>query len=152
MKLHRIVFLMFIFTGLIFSGAALAQDLGQKILVSHAWVRAMPPSTKNTAAYMTIENQTGGELVLQSASTAAARVVELHKMEQAGNIMKMKQVDVLRIPAGSHLVLEPHSFHLMVIDLLKPLVEGETIPIVLNFAGGSHVTVNAVIRKPGEGS
>lgn len=152
MKLHRKVFFLFLFSGLLLIGVAHAQEPGQNILVSHAWVRAMPPSVKNTAAYMTIENKTGGELVLQSARTTAARIVELHKMEQAGNVMTMKEVNTLRIPAGGSLVLEPKSFHLMIIDLLKPLAEGETIPIVLDFDGGIHVTVNAVVHKWGEGS
>jgi copper(I)-binding protein len=152
MKFHRTVFLLVLCAGLFSAGAALAQEPRHDIIVSQAWVRAMPPSMKNTAAYMTIENRTGQELVLQSASTGAARVVELHKMEQAGTIMNMKEVDTLGIPAGGSLVLKPHSFHLMMIDLVKPLVEGETIPIVLTFADGSQLTVNAVVRRSGEGS
>jgi len=102
---------------------------------------------------LTIENATGAELVLQSAGTAVARTVQIHRMEQVGEVMKMKEVGELRIPAGGRAVLAPKGFHLMLIDLLKPLQEGETITLVLNFSGGATVNVDAVVSKWGtEGS
>jgi copper(I)-binding protein len=150
MKIHRGFFLFFLITGLFLDGSAHSVESGKNIVVNHVWIRAMPPSTKNTAAYMTIENRTGVNLFLRSASSTVAQTVEIHRMEQIGDMMAMKKVDSLLIPAGKLVVLKPNGFHLMVIHLLRPLKEGETIPIVLYFTGGNHIVVNAVVRKWGE--
>ena len=153
MKAQYLRFWLFLFGGLLFFTAAQAQGLSQEILISQAWIRSMPPSMKTTAAYLTIENATGADLVLHSASTAVARTVEIHRMEQVGEIMKMKEVGELRIPAGERAVLAPKGSHLMLIDLLRPLKEGETIPLALNFNGDTNVEVDAVVSKWGtEGS
>lgn len=151
MKFPARLFLLFLMPCLILTGPAHSQESDQDILVSQAWVRAMPPSMENTAAYMTIENRTDGELVLKSAATNAAQTVELHQMMHSGDVMKMQQIDTLPIPAGGSLVLKPHGYHLMLIHLHKPLTEGETVPIVLYFAGGRRLTVNAVVSKWGQG-
>ncbi len=152
MKIHRCLLLFIIGSILLFPGTAPAREAGAKIVVSHAWVRAMPPTMKNTAAYMTIENNTGADLVLQSAGTEVARTVEIHRMEQVGDMMVMKQVASLRIPAGKSLVLKPDGFHLMIINLLRPLKDGEIIPLVLDFDGGKHLKIKAVVRKWGDDS
>jgi copper(I)-binding protein len=149
MKGHHRRFWYFLIAGLLVAAVAQAQDPSQKILVSHAWVRAMPPSMKSTAAYLTIENTTGAELVLQSAGTAVARTVEIHRMEQVGEVMKMKAVGELRIPGSGKAVLAPKGYHLMLIDLLRPLQEGETIALVLNFSDGTTVNFDAVVSKWG---
>jgi copper(I)-binding protein len=149
MKIHLCFFLFFIITILLLPGTTPAREPGEKIVVSHAWVQAMPPSMKNTAAYMTIENKTGADIVLHSAGTDIARSMEIHRMEQVGDMMVMKRIDNLRIPAGERLVLKPAGFHLMIINLLRPLKEGETIPLVLYFDGGKHVPIKAVVRKWG---
>ena len=150
MKLQR-RFWFFLVAGLLLAAVAQAQDPSGTILVSEAWIRAMPPSVKMTGAYLTIENATGAELVLTSAATTVARSVQIHRMEQVGEVMKMKEIGELRIPAGERAVLAPKGFHLMLIDLLRPLKEGETIPLVLNFAGGATMTVDAVVSKWGAG-
>ena len=133
--------------GLLFAPFAQAQDSDQRILVSEAWIRAMPPSVKTTAAYLTIDNTSGRELLLQSASTEVARSVQIHSMEQVGEVMKMKEIGELRIPAGGRAVLAPKGYHLMLMGLLRPLEEGETIPLVLTFSNGASLTARAVVKK-----
>ncbi|WP_020677451.1 copper chaperone PCu(A)C [Geopsychrobacter electrodiphilus] len=147
MHFFRSFFLFILILGLNYPSIGHTQDLESTILVSHAWIRAMPPSMKNTAAYLTIENKTKTELVLQSVTTTASKIVEIHQMAMDGDMMKMKMVDALHIPTGGRLELSPNGFHLMIIDLHRPLVEGETLPLVLNFKDGTTLTVNAVVRK-----
>lgn len=151
MQGQRHHFWLFLIAGMLLAVIAQAQEPNRTILVSQAWIRAMPPSMKMTGAYLTIENATGTELVLESAATNVARSVQIHRMEQVGEIMKMKQISEIRIPAGGRAVLAPKGYHLMLIDLLRPLQEGETIPLVLNFAGGTTVNVDAVVSKLGPG-
>ena len=121
----------------------------QKILVNNAWVRGVPPSAKTTAAYMTIENTGAEDIVLKSVSCEKAEVVQIHNMGQVGETMMMKEVSELRIPAGEKAVLASKGYHIMLIGLLQPIAESEIIPLSLNFAGGTTVNVDAVVRKWG---
>ena len=98
---------------------------------------------------MTIQNNQPGEMILDSAASEIAETVQIHAMEQVGEMMKMKEISDLHIPANEQAVLAPKGYHIMLIGLLRPLAEGETIPLILNFRDGSTVAVDAVVRKWG---
>lgn len=98
---------------------------------------------------MTIQNTGPEEILLKSAACEIAEVVQIHTMEQVGEIMKMKEVKELRIPANGQMTLAPKGYHIMLIGLLKPIAEGEVIPLSLNFASGAAVKVEAEVRKWG---
>lgn len=121
----------------------------QEIIVKDAWVRGVPHSAKTTAAFMSIQNSGSDEMVLKSASCEIAEVVQIHTMEQVGEIMKMKEISELRIPANGQTVLAPKGYHIMLMGLIRPINEGETIPLSLNFADGLSVAVDAVVKKWG---
>jgi len=130
---------------LIFVVSAAAQE----IIVEDAWVRGVPHSAKTTAAFMSIQNNGSEEMVLKSASCEVAEVVEIHTMEQVGEIMKMKQINELRIPGNGQTALAPKGYHIMLMGLIRPINEGETIPLTLNFGEGLSVAVDAVVKKWG---
>ena len=123
--------------------------LAQEILVKEAWIRGVPPSAKSTAAFMTIQNTGSVEMIINSADSEVAEIVQIHTMEQVGEVMKMKELSELRVPANGQISLAPKGYHIMLIGLLKPISEGEVIPLSLNFSDGSIVTVEAVVRKWG---
>lgn len=133
-----------------FPNGSKAQEINQGIVITHAWIRAMPPSIKSTALYLTIENKTTAKIDLQTIKTPIARIVEIHQTDLVRDMMKMNEVKGLRIPAGGKAVLKPNGFHLMLIDLVRPLKEGETIPFVLEFSHGTSVTSEAIVSKWGE--
>lgn len=121
----------------------------QEIMVKDAWVRGVPHSAKTTAAFMSIQNTGADETVLTSANCEVAEVVQIHTMEQVGEVMKMKQIHELRIPANGQTALAPKGYHIMLMGLIRPINEGETIPLRLNFADGLSVAVDAVVKKWG---
>ncbi|GAK86340.1 copper metallochaperone [Vibrio ponticus] len=61
--------------------------------------------------------------------------------------MKMRQIDQIKIPAQSHTSLKPSSLHIMLFDLTKPLVEGESIEVNITFANGESQQFEAPIKK-----
>ncbi len=139
-------FCLFIVIWLMVNTTALAQG----VLVNDAWIRGIPPSATTTAAFMSIQNTGPDEMVLKSAASEIAEIVQIHTMEQAGEIMKMKEVGEVRVPANGQTVLAPQGYHIMLIGLHRPIAEGETIPLSLNFADGTIVSVDAVVRKWGQ--
>lgn len=119
----------------------------QDILVSDAWIRMMPPSRPNSAAYMVIENKTQKDMVIKSVTSAEIERIEMHKMERADGRMTMRLADEIRIPASGKTELKPGGLHLMLFGLQKPLEKGASIPLILHFEDGTGLEVNAVIKE-----
>lgn len=128
---------------------SIANAGAQGITVEDAWIRGVPPSATTTAAFMTIHNTGSDDAILKSADCGVAETVQIHTMEQVGEIMKMKEVSELRIPANAQAVLAPKGYHIMLIGLVRPIHEGETIPVSLNFTDRATVAVDAVVKKWG---
>ena len=128
---------------------SIANAGAQGITVQDAWVRGIPPSATTTAAFMTIHNAGSDDAILKSADCEVAENVQIHTMEQVGEIMKMKEVSELRIPANGQAILAPKGYHIMLIGLVRPIKEGESIPLSLNFADRPTVVVDAVVKKWG---
>jgi copper(I)-binding protein len=71
-------------------------------------------------------------------------------MAVENGVMTMAPVDGgLEIPAGQAVKLEPGSFHLMLMDLKRPLKEGDTFKATLTFAKAGSITVDFAIRAIG---
>jgi len=130
-------------TAVFFMSYAQAGDLNKNIIVSNAWVQAMPPSQTTTAAYMSITNNSSQEAVLVSASSDIAGVTEIHQMSQMNGMMKMAMISNLHILAQGKVELSPGGFHIMLINLKKPVNKGDIVPITLHFQDGSVIVVNA---------
>ena len=131
----------------VFLPLSIANAGAQGISVQDAWIRGIPPSATTTAAFMTIHNIGSDDAFLKSAGCDVAESVQIHTMEQVGEIMKMKEVSELRIPANGQTILAPKGYHIMLIGLVRPINEGETIPLSLNFADGATVAVDVVVKK-----
>lgn len=117
-----------------------------EVSIRDGWVQEGPPSQTITAAYMTIENHTGADISLRSASTEVAQTVELHKMELVGGMMKMRRVETIDILAGGTAELKPGGFHLMVIGLKKELKEGDKVTITLEFSNDLRKTITIPVK------
>ena len=125
--------------------AAMAQT--GEIQIKDAWARATPGGAQTAAAYVTILSPTGDRL--KAASTPVAQKAELHTMTMDGNVMKMRQVDGIDLPAGQAVTLKPGGYHIMLTALTQPLTEGQSFPLTLTFdkAGTREVTVT--VQKVG---
>lgn len=62
-------------------------------------------------------------------------------------MMQMREVEAIEVAARSTVRLEPGGYHVMLLKLVKPLSEGETIPITLRFEGLEPIEVVAEVRS-----
>lgn len=106
------------------------------------WVRWVPPASRNSAIYFTIENPSLAADVLIGASSPRARVAELHRTVEVGLAKSMQRVDGVLIGEASRLELSPGGYHIMLIDLVSPLQEGERIPLSLEFKRSGKMDVS----------
>lgn len=83
---------------------------------------------------------------LVSASADIAGRVELHSMSMDGNVMRMRQVDSIDIPAGKTVELKPGGLHVMFMDIKTPLKTGASFPLTLKFEKAGDVKVNVAVQ------
>lgn len=117
------------------------------IMLHSPYARATPPNAATSAVFVDIMNNSDKDRAIVSATTPAAGKVELHDVIMQGEVMKMRQIDQIDLPAQSHISLKPGSLHIMLFELTKPLVEGEAIEIEVTFANGETQTFQAPIKK-----
>ncbi len=118
--------------------------------IEHPWARATPPRAGVAGAYMMIENNGREADRLLGGTTDAAREVQIHSMSMDGGVMKMRQLsDGLELPAGKAVTLAPGGYHLMLIDPVKPLKEGERVPMTLQFQKAGTVEVDLDVEGMG---
>ena len=101
--------------------------------VKDAWVRGTVAQQKATGAFLQITSTAGGKLL--SVSSPVAGVVELHEMSMDGSTMKMRAVDAVELPAGKAVILKPGGLHVMLMDLKKPMADGDSVPLTLVVQG-----------------
>jgi copper(I)-binding protein len=97
--------------------------------VTSAWVRPAVPGQSATGAFMTLTSKEGARLL--GAASAVAGVVEIHEMAMEGNVMRMRAIRGLDLPAGRAVQLKPGGYHVMLMDLKRPLAVGEKVRVEL---------------------
>lgn len=121
----------------------LAAAAHAQVVVKGAWVRATVPAQKATGAFMQLQAVADSKLI--AASSPLARVVEVHEMAMEHDIMRMRQMPYLALPAGKTVELSPGGYHLMLLDLKHQAREGDRIPLLLVVEGrdGRRATIQA---------
>jgi copper(I)-binding protein len=104
-----------------------------QVTVKDAWVRATVPQQKSTGAFMQLTSAAGSRLV--EVRSGVARVAEIHEMSMDGNVMKMRAVPGVDLPAGKAVELKPGGYHVMLVDVKNQIKDGDNVPITLVFEG-----------------
>ena len=144
------------------------------ITVSDAWARSSPSGVTMGAAYFDITSVDDDSLVAVSVSNDVAARAEIHEVVKAMDLgddemhdhdmgdgemhdhdmgddgmhdgaMSMQEMDALELPAGTLVQLVPGGYHIMLIDLAKPLVVGETFDLTLDFDQAPNLTVTVEV-------
>jgi len=134
----------FAFSLLLGSMAALAQSAA--VQVDGAWARATVQGQKGTGAFMSLTAKDATRLV--GVSSPAAGVAEVHEMKMEGDVMKMRAVPALDLPAGKKVDLKPGGYHVMLMDLKAPLAKDSTVPVTLLFKDAKGVESRLELKLP----
>lgn len=126
------------------AGTAMAQDAGVK--AEGAWARASVQGQKGTGAFMRLTAKDGARLV--RAESPAAGVTEVHEMKMEGDIMRMRALPMLELPAGKAVELKPGGYHVMLQDLKAPLMKDTSVPLTLVFQDAKGVESKLNLSVP----
>lgn len=100
------------------------------------------------AVSLRIENRGTRHDRLRGGSTLLATDVEPHRTRLVAGQRVMEAIpEGIVIPPGSTLTLEPGSSHLMLVDLQRALVQGQTFPLTLDFERAGEVMVTVRVRR-----
>lgn len=121
---------LFIACSIALSASAWAQS---PVQVQDAWARATVANQSATGAFMKLTAPTATRLV--EARSPLAGIVEIHEMKLEGDVMRMRAVSALPLPAGQAVELKPGGYHVMLMDLKGPVKAGDSVPITLVFEG-----------------
>lgn len=116
-------------TGL--AGKAFAHPEAAHVEVEGAWVRATVPGQQGTGGFMRLKAQE--PLTLVGVRSPAAGVSEVHEMKMEGDVMRMRAISALPLPAGKTVELKSGGYHLMLQQLKAPLLKGSEVPVTLEF-------------------
>jgi copper(I)-binding protein len=116
------------------------------VKVEDAWVRGTVAQQKATGAFMRLTPSANARLV--EASSPVAGVTEIHEMAMEKDVMKMRRIPGLDLPAGRTTELKPGGYHVMLMDLKQPLQAGQNVPITLVFEDANKLRFTQQIEAP----
>lgn len=118
------------------------------ITVENAWARASAKMARAGAAFLTIKN--GGDAdKLIGAKADISKKAELHTHIKDGDIMKMRQVESIAVPANGMAMLQPGGDHVMFMGLTKQLNEGDMFPLTLVFEKAGEIKTHVKVGAAG---
>jgi len=126
---------------------------GDSIQVEDAWARTSASMQDTGAVYMTI---VGGaetdDLIGVSVDSSVAEMAQLHMTEMAegddgSEVMSMHPVDEIAIAPGEQVSFGPGGYHIMLMPLAEPLVNGSEFDLVLDFTNAGSITITVEVRE-----
>ncbi len=88
--------------------------------------------------------------LIWAQSPVSARV-SLHRMQLEGEVMRMREVAAIELPAKSELRMghsSANGYHLMLEGLKAPLKDGDSFPLTLRFERAGEKTVQIHVQTP----
>jgi hypothetical protein len=117
----------------------------EPVTVTNAWIRTPAPGTAVAAGYFEIVNHRDAPVVLSGARSGASPTIEIHTTEHDGDLMRMRQLERVELPAGAKVAFSEGGNHLMLLHFTG--VTTGTVPVTLLFADGSQLTVPFELRS-----
>jgi copper(I)-binding protein len=117
------------------------------IVVADAICRPTPNGRNVTACYLNLVSAEDDRL--ESVTTPAAARTSIHESKMEGNMMTMQPIEGgIAIRAGEAVNFTPGGNHIMLNDVINPLVEGDTVELTLSFDKAADLTVTAAVGQP----
>jgi copper(I)-binding protein len=114
--------------------------------VDGAWARTSPMESTVGVVYMNVTPSADDALVGASVDMAIAKMTQVHETTTAADgSMGMQEIASIPMTAGTPLALVSGGFHIMLMELAKPLETGTSIPVTLTFESGATTIVDVPV-------
>lgn len=119
-----------------------------EVLIEDAWVRAVPPNSRTTAAYFVVKNNGTEAQIIDRVSASVAGAAEIHDWVETDGRKKMVRQHQVAVPAGEEVVLRTGGLHMMLFRLDPVPSQDDRVTICVGLQSGAEVCAEAVVRHP----
>ena len=114
---------------LLLSLLGMSLHVSAQTVVDDAWVRATVAGQPSSGAFMHITSSTDSKLI--EVKSPVAKTVQIHQSTMENDVMSMKPVASIALPAGKTVNIDPEGYHVMLIDLVGQIKDGQDVPLTL---------------------
>jgi len=132
---------------LIFALFLPALTQAEYLTFSETWVRAVPPSSKMTAAYAKITNSSEYDIWITGAQSDSFGKVELHETIEEDGMAKMVHQDFVKLAPGETVEFKRGGKHFMMFTPKAPIKEGDKHVIGVKLGNGDIESFEAVVSR-----
>ncbi len=119
-----------------------------ELVIEDAWVRAVPPNSRTTAAYFTVRNSGDQEQIIIRASASVAGAAEIHDWVETDGRKRMVRQHQVPVPAGAEVVLQTGGLHMMLFRLDPVPPAGEIVRLCVGVVDQPDVCADAIVKMP----
>jgi periplasmic copper chaperone A len=123
------------------AGAVVLSGQADKITASEGWVRTPAGGDKTAMAFVEIENPTMYDVYFTAGAADVAGKVEFRDKT------KPQAVEFIIVPAYGTLSMDADSVYMMLVDLKRPLKDGDKVALTLSNQDGVKLQVAAAVRN-----
>ncbi len=123
-----------------------ADARASEVGIEDAYVRAVPPGQRVTAAFFVAVNHGNTPHAIVAAESDAAEHTELHEHVHDQGVMRMREVERVEIPAAGRVAFQPGGYHIMLIGLKRALKPGDRIHLTLVLEDGTRIDLEPEVR------
>ena len=124
--------------------SALAQE--KRITASDGWVKLPAAGETQAMAFASFQNTTMYDVYLKSASADVAGKAELRDASLSGDAAR-KPVEFVTVPPQDGAYMSPKGNYIALLDLKRPLKEGDKVTLTVTTEQGESLQVSAVVKK-----
>lgn len=127
-------------------GALLAAStlMAADISLENVRARDTKPGTNNSAIFMNIKNASNADVKLVGVHSSVCKSTEIHTHKMENGMMAMIQVKDAVIPKNGETKLAPGGLHIMLMDLNKPIKDGDKVDLELKFSNGESIKLDNI--------
>jgi len=140
------IMMLVLFTQLIFASSSYAAGLE----VENAFARAVIPSAPMGAIYARLNNRGDQALEIINVYSEVAGKSEIHESLEIDGMMRMRQIDPLRIPGSAYIDLMPGGKHVMLMGLRRQLKTGDSFDVVFVDSKGTEYKAKVLVGGFGQ--
>ena len=118
----------------------------KRVSASDGWLKLPAAGETQAMAFANFENSTMYAVYLKSATADVAQKVELRDASLSGDAA-LKALEFVTVPAQDWAYMGPKGAHLLLMDLKRPLKEGDTVTLTLTTEIGDTLRVTATVKK-----
>jgi len=115
--------------------------------ISDAYIPEAPPGAQVLAGFMQIHNPSKQAIEITAVNSPAFNSVEMHLSTEANGVARMLPQKSLVIAPNSTLILQPGSYHLMLIKPKQTMRDGDKALIKFSLSNNTSQELHLAIKK-----